>query len=163
MSTRPRKSWREKLADSKGLPKIGEVMPGQRKIWGEGTMVIPAPIEVDELIRQVPEGKVVTVNDLRAQLAKKHGTAIACPIVTGIGAWIAAHAAEEDATEGKQRITPWWRVLKEGGKLNPKFPGGVEEQARRLNAEGVKTVASRGGKTWRVDLSGRAHFDHLSS
>jgi alkylated DNA nucleotide flippase Atl1 len=107
---------------------------------------------VDELIRQVPQGKVVTVNDLRQQLAKKHGVAIACPIVTGIGAWIAAHAAEEDAAEGKKRITPWWRVLKEGGKLNPKFPGGAEEQARRLKAEGVKTMVSRGGKTWRVEI-----------
>ena len=42
-----RKSWREKLADSKGLPKIGEVTGKMSARWGKGTMVIPAPVEVD--------------------------------------------------------------------------------------------------------------------
>ncbi len=50
---RPRKSWREKLADDKGLPKIGEVTGKMTTRWGTGTMVIPAPREVDELMRLV--------------------------------------------------------------------------------------------------------------
>ena len=58
-------------------------------------------------------------------------------ITTGIFSWIAANAAMEDEAAGKKRITPWWRVLKSDGKLNPKFPGGIEEQTRRLAAEGV--------------------------
>jgi mRNA-degrading endonuclease toxin of MazEF toxin-antitoxin module len=45
--------------------------------------------------------------------------------------------AAEDEAEGKKRISPWWRVLKSDGKLNPKYPGGAEEQTRRLAAEGV--------------------------
>ena len=140
-STKPaRKSWREKLADDKGLPKLGRVEGKLRKLWGTGTMVIPAPREVDAAIRTIRKGRVATINDLRAKLAAKHQVDICCPITTGIFSWIAAHAAAEDEADGKKRITPWWRVLKAGNKLNPKFPGGVREQARRLRAEGHKVA-----------------------
>ena len=40
--------------------------------------------------------------------------------------------AAEDITD----ITPYWRTLKSKGELNEKFPGGVEAQATRLEAEG---------------------------
>ncbi len=113
-------------------------------------MVIPAPREVDALIRTVRKGRVATINQLRAVLAARHGADVACPITTGIFAWIAAHAAEEAAAAGQRRITPWWRVLKEGGRLNPKFPGGVREQARRLRAEGHRLIAGRSAESLRV-------------
>jgi hypothetical protein len=135
-----KKSWREKLADSKGLPKIGEIEGKMTTRWGTGTMVVPAPAEVDELMRRVPKGKLVTINELRAALAKKHGVNVACPITTGIFSWIAAHAAEEAAQEGAKRITPYWRTLKSGGELNPKYPGGVVALKRRLQSEGHKVV-----------------------
>ena len=135
-----RKSWREKLADSKGLPKIGEVEGKMTIRWGAGTMVIPAPIEVDELMRKVPKGKLTTINEIRTALARKHNVDVGCPITTGIFAWIAAHAAEEDAAEGKMRINPYWRTLKTGGELNPKYPGGVPGLKKRLAAEGHRVV-----------------------
>src|SRR2546422_10893503 len=121
----PRKSWREKLADSKDLPKTGRVMGRMTKRWGTGTMVIPAPREVDALMKRVPRGKLTTINELRGALARKHGVNVGCPITTGIFAWIAAHAAEEAAAAGRTRITPYWRTLKSGGQLNQKYPGGV--------------------------------------
>jgi hypothetical protein len=143
-STRPgRKSWREKLADDKGLPKLGRVEGKLRTLWGAGTMVIPAPREVDAVIRTIRKGRVATINDLRVKLAAKHSVEICCPITTGIFSWIAAHAAAEDEAGGKKRVTPWWRVLKAGNKLNPKFPGGVREQTRRLRAEGHKIAAGK--------------------
>ncbi len=131
-----RKTWREKLADDKGLPKVAKIEGKLSKRWGSGTMVIPDPREVDAMIRTIRKGRTATINNLRAMLAKKHGVDICCPITTGIFTWIAAHAAAEDEAEGKKRITPWWRVLKSDGKLNPKYPGGVEAQARRLVVEG---------------------------
>src|ERR1043166_10150988 len=90
---RKKKSWREKLADNKGLPKVGEVNGRMSKRWGDGTMVIPAPLEVDALMKQVPRGKLATINELRAALAVKHKVTFACPITTGIFSWIAAYAA----------------------------------------------------------------------
>ena len=133
-------SWREKLADDKGLPKVGEVTGKMSQRWGTGPMVIPAPREVDALMRQVPKGCLVTINELRAALAKKHKVGFACPITTGIFSWIAAHAAAENAAAGCKRITPYWRTLKTGGEVNPKYPGGASALSKRLRAEGHKLV-----------------------
>ncbi|MFQ5772514.1 MAG: hypothetical protein ACE5IW_03870 [bacterium] len=45
-----KKSWREKLADSKNLPKVAEITEKMSKKWGTGTVVIPAPREVDGIM-----------------------------------------------------------------------------------------------------------------
>lgn len=150
-TAKSKRSWREKLADSKNLPKTGKIEGKLSKRWGTGTMVIPAPLEVDAAMKQVRRGKLATIDSLRKALAKKHKVTIACPITTGIFAWIAAHAAEEAEMEGKKRITPYWRTLKTGGELNPKYPGGIENQKTRLEAEGHKVVA-KGKRFFVIDF-----------
>jgi len=147
---KPRRSWREKLADSKDLPRVEEITDKMSKRWGTGTVVIPAPKEVDEVMRRVPEGKLTTINEIRAMLAQKHGATIGCPITTGIFAWIAAHAAQEAAAEGEKDITPYWRTLKSGGVLNEKYPGGLEAQAARLKSEGHTIEPGKGRKPPKV-------------
>ena len=137
---KPKKSWREKLADDKGLPQVAPIDAAKSKRWGTGTFVIPAPREVDALMKKVRRGQLTTIDAIRKALAKKHGTTIACPITTGIFAWIAAHAADEDETAGRQRITPYWRTLKTGGELNPKYPGGIKNLRARLAAEGHRII-----------------------
>jgi hypothetical protein len=67
-----RKSWREKLLDSKDFPKVVEVTEKMSQKWGTGTVVIPAPLEVDGIMKQVPEGRLITINQIREVLAKKH-------------------------------------------------------------------------------------------
>jgi hypothetical protein len=104
-------------------------------------MVIPAPLEVDSIMKTVPSGKLITINEIRQVLTRKHGVDVACPITTGIFVWIAAHAAEEDAADGKKKITPYWRTLKTNGELNPKYPGGIESLKRKLKAEGHRVIA----------------------
>jgi hypothetical protein len=52
-------------------------------------------MELDELMRKVPAGKLTTINYIRAVLAKKHKATIGCPMTAGIFAWVVAHAAEE--------------------------------------------------------------------
>ncbi len=113
--------------------------------WGKGTVVIPAPAEVDALMKRVPRGKLVTIQELRAALAKKHHATIGCPLTTGIFSWIAAHAAEEAAAAGARRVTPYWRTLKAGGQLNEKYPGGIPRVCRLLRAEGHR-ITRRGKK-----------------
>jgi hypothetical protein len=155
---RAKKSWREKLATDKGLPKVCKATGKLSKRWGTGTFVIPAPREVDALMKQVPRGRVTTINELRIALAKMHQTDFACPITTGIFSWIAAHAAAEAEAEGARRITPYWRTLKTGGELNPKFPGGIEGVARHLRAEGHKVIR-QGKRTLVVDYEERLSAD----
>jgi len=154
-----RKSWREKLADNKDLPKMIEVKGKLRVHWGKGPMLIPAPVEVDALMKRVPKGRLVTISELRTALAAKHKAGFACPLTTGIFSWIAAHAAEEASAAGAKRVTPYWRTLKTGGELNPKYPGGVERIAKRLRAEGHRIV--RKGKRLLVEDFQKALFAGL--
>ena len=140
MCAKKPKSWQEKLADSKDLPKVVEINERMSKRWGTGTCVIPAPIEVDGIMRKVPKGKLITINEVRETLAKKHGASIGCPMTTGIFAWVAAHAAVEATLEGKKNTTPYWRTLKTGGIINEKYPGGVQDQRKLLEKEGHKVV-----------------------
>ena len=67
-----RKSWHEKLLDSKDFPRVVEVTEKMSQKWGTGTVVIPAPLEVDGIMKQVPEGKLITINQIREMLAKRH-------------------------------------------------------------------------------------------
>ena len=137
---RKKKSWTEKLADNKGLPRVEKISEKMSKRRGSGTVVIPAPMEVDAMMRKVPWGKLVTINEIREALAKKHNATICCPMTTGIFAWIAANAAEEQRQEGKRDITPYWRTLKTGGVINPKYPEGVERQKELLAEEGHRII-----------------------
>ncbi len=145
-----RKSWQEKLADSKNLPRVVEITDKMSKRWGTGTVVIPAPIEVDEIMKKVPKGKLITVNQIREIVARKHGATIGCPLTTGIFIGIAARAAEEAAAEGKTNNTPYWRTLKSKGELNEKYPGGVEAQATHLSEEGHTIEPGKGNKLRKV-------------
>ena len=122
------------------MPKVVEITEKMSKRWGTGTVVIPAPMEVDALMRKVPKGKLVTINEIREALAKKHNATIGCPLTTGIFAWIAANAAEEQRRAGKKDITSYWRTLKAGGVINPKYPGGIERQKMLLEKEGHKVI-----------------------
>jgi alkylated DNA nucleotide flippase Atl1 len=145
ITKRPKKakqsSWHEKLDQSEGLPKVVPIGPTMSKQWGEGTVVVPAPREVDVIMKAVPEGKLITIQEIRAVLAKRHGATIGCPLTTGIFAWIAAHAAQEDLDAKRRDATPYWRTLKSGGYLNEKYPGGVEAHREKLEAEGHSVVA----------------------
>ena len=75
-------SWQEKLekqekrARAQGYPKVIEINDKMSSRWGTGTCVIPAPREVDEIMKGVPEGKLITINQIREILAKKHGATI---------------------------------------------------------------------------------------
>jgi len=138
--TYKKKSAVEKLHESHGLPKVVKITGKMTKRWGQGTVAIPAPIEVDAIMKKVPKGKLITINEIRQIIAKKHKATIGCPITCGIFAWIAAHAAEEEKAAGKKDITPWWRTLKGDSELNEKYPGGIENQKKLLEKEGHKII-----------------------
>ena len=147
-----KKTWAEKLAKEDGLPKVIEVKPADRQRWGGATLVVPRPRDVDSLMKKVPVGKLITIAELRQQVAAQHEAEAGCPITCGIFAWIAAHAAEEAAAAGKRKTTPWWRTLKTGGELNPKYPGGLAAQRKLLEGEGHKIVV-KGKRAFVADFA----------
>ena len=138
--TYKKKNWQEKLKDSKDLPKVVKITGKMSKRWGTGTCAIPAPMEVNEIMRKVTKGKLTTINEIRQIVAKKHKATIGCPITTGIFAWISANAADEEIGEGKKNVTPYWRTLKGDGELNEKYTGGARAQKSLLEAERHKVI-----------------------
>ncbi|MBI4723360.1 MAG: MGMT family protein [Candidatus Stahlbacteria bacterium] len=144
-------SWREKLErKSPNYGKIVDASHNKGKRLGPGKLLIPNPLDIDTLIRKIPKGKLITVSQIREHLAKDTGANTSCPLVTGIFIRIVGETAEEDLSIGKKDITPYWRVIKEDGSLNPKFPGGVEHQASLLKKEGYKIELGKGKKPPRV-------------
>ena len=150
-----RTRWREKL-EKPQEPKVVQIPPKMSR-FGKGTMLIPTPMLVDELIRKVPKGKLITSSELRRKLASDFATNVTCPLTTGIFVRIAAEAAEEDRTNGKRRFTPYWRVVKDDGGLNPKYPGGVDAQARNLRAEGFAVIRKGQKPPTVTEFEGRLH------
>ncbi len=145
--SKTRKTWREKL-EKEQEPKVVDVPKGRMRV--EGRMLIPRPLDVDALMRKIQRGKLATVEQIRERLAKDFDADFTCPLTTGIFIWIAAETAEEDLSKGEKQITPYWRLLKADGGLNPKFPGGVEAQAARLREEGHSIEPGKGKKPPRV-------------
>ncbi len=140
-----KKSWKQKLENSKKLPRVEKIPEKMIKRWGEGTVVIPTPKEIDELIRKIPEGKIVKVDDIRKFIAKKYNATIGCPITIGVFLVISANASIEDEKNGIKDISPYWRVVKKDGRLNEKYPYGINIQKEKLEKEG-HSIISKGKK-----------------
>ena len=144
-----RKTWREKLETGQEA-KVVDVPPKMAKRFGTGKMLIPTPLLVDALIRKVEKGKLVTIGEIRERLAKDFKVDSTCPLTTGIFLRIAAETAEEDLSRGVTAITPYWRVIRDDGSLNEKFPGGVDAQAVHLEEEGHTIELGKGKKPPKV-------------
>ncbi|MBN2380878.1 MGMT family protein [candidate division WOR-3 bacterium] len=141
------KSWREKR-DKPQEPMVVKIEGKMIDRFGPGRMIIATPKIIDGMVRKVPEGKLATVNQIMDRLCEEYKTDAACPMTTGIFLNIVAKAAEEERAAGVSKIAPYWRVLKTKGALNPKYPGGMEAQAERLEQEGHAIDKTR--KTWKV-------------
>jgi hypothetical protein len=148
---RMRKTWRQKLEEKHPEHgKVVDVPPKMQNRFLVGKMLIPKPLDIDALIQRIPKGKLATVLQIRDKLAKDAKANCCCPLTTGIFLRIVAEVAEEDLRNGKKYVTPYWRVIKEGGSLNERFPGGVHAQATRLEKEGHIIGLNSGRKPPRV-------------
>ena len=103
-------------------------------------VVLVNPSEVVEIMRKVPERKVITLVEVCKRIAKEHRVKACCFLTTGIFIMTAANATEEAVNEGKSLNIPYWRTLKAGGFLNEKYPGGAETHKRLLEKEGFKIL-----------------------
>ena len=139
------KDFNAMLHEDKGMPKIQIVTdPATIQKYGGTRMYFAPPLDYDKMMRKIPVGKLTTVGALREYFAKANGADFTEPITAGVFVSIAAWAS----FQRQEDPTPYWRTLKAGGELNPKYPGGVEAQKEKLEAEG-HTVIQRGRKNIR--------------
>lgn len=146
MANEEKKDFNAMLHDSKDMPKV-QMITDQKSIekYGGNRMYFAPPIDYDAVMKQVPFGKVVTVGKIREYFAEKSGADFTEPITAGIFVSIAAWASYQ--RNGKNE-TPYWRTLKANGELNAKYPGGIEAQKEKLEAEG-HTIIQKGRKNIR--------------
>ncbi|ACL20351.1 hypothetical protein DesLBE_1044 [Desulfitobacterium sp. LBE] len=149
-----RKSFNEKLKQNKDLPKVVQVTdPKSVMRYGGDKMLVAPPLAYDEQMRRVPEGKVITADYLRSYLAQKHEADFTCPLTAGIFINIAAHASAERGEDP----TPYWRTLKKDGRLNEKYPEGIQGHKTFLEREG-HTVIQKGNTYYVKDYQDK-EFD----
>ena len=145
MANEEKKDFNAMLRRDNGMPRIQTVTDKATiRTYGGSRMLLAPPLAYDALMRRVPAGKLTTVGELRAHLARESGADFTDPMTAGIFVSIAAWASHQ---RSEDKI-PYWRTLKTGGELHPKYPGGVEAQRARLEAEG-HTVVQRGRKNLR--------------
>lgn len=140
MAGEDKKDFNAMLRDGKDMPKI-QIITDEASIkkYGGNRMYFAPPMDYDRVMRRVPFGKVITVGEIREYFAAQNGADFTEPITAGIFVSIAAWASHQRSKDK----TPYWRTLRAGGELNPKYPGGVEEQKEKLEAEG-HTVIQKG-------------------
>lgn len=142
MSNENKKDFNAMLHNSKDMPKI-QTITDLKSIekYGGDKMYFAPPIDYDNIMKQVPYGKVLTVNKIREYFAKEHEADFTEPMTAGIFVNIAAWASYQR----QEDKTPYWRTLKAKGELNDKYPGGVETQKELLEKEG-HTIIQKGKK-----------------
>lgn len=150
MANEEKKDFNAMLREDKGMPRIQIVEdPATIRKYGGSRMYFAPPMAYDRLMRRVPEGKLTTVGELRRILARRGGADFTEPITAGAFVSIAAWASFQRPSDE----TPYWRTLKAGGELNPKYPGGIEAQKVRLEAEGHRIVR-KGRKNFKYVVEG---------
>ena len=145
MANEDKKDFNAMLHKDAGMPKM-QIITDEASIqkYGGNRMYFAPPLAYDRIMKTIPYGKVITVGEIRAYLARTNGADFTDPITAGIFVSIAAWASFQRT--GNE--TPYWRTLKAGGELNPKYPGGIEAQKEKLEAEG-HTIIQKGRKNIR--------------
>ncbi len=140
MANEEKKDFNAMLKDSKDMPKF-QIITDKKSIekYGGNRMYFAPPADYDRVMRLVPFGKLLTVGEIRDYFARESGADFTEPITAVIFVSIAAWASDQRETDK----TPYWRILKAKGELNPKYPGGVMAQKEMLEKEG-HTVVQRG-------------------
>ena len=153
-----RKTFNEKLNNAGDLPKVEFVGYDSKMVerFGGGNMLIAAPLEYNEIMRQIPEAKVITSKEIRAFLAKKHNADFTCQLTAGIFINVVANASKERELEGKKDLVPYWRTLKKDGELNEKYPDGIDGQKLLLELEG-HIVIKKGKRYFVKDYQNKLH------
>lgn len=145
MANEEKKDFNAMLHRDNGMPRIQAVTDEATiRTYGGSRMLLAPPLAYDALMRRIPFGKVTTTGELRAYLARENGADFTDPMTAGIFVSIAAWASHQRPDDK----IPYWRTLKTDGELNSKYPGGVEAQREKLEAEG-HTVVQRGRKNLR--------------
>ena len=115
--------------------KIEAIPKTMEKFFGcSGKMVRPSTNTVKRVVRKIPKGEILTLEQLREKLAIDFNVQVACPAST-------SKALKTLAKE--EKTICYWRVVKKKGELIADFPNGIEGHAELLESEGFEIDYSK--------------------
>lgn len=115
---------------------VGRVMVPQAMLYPSRDMLADA-------IRAVPRGSTSSLIEIRAQLARQHGTETTCPVTTvRMVAEIADDAVINWSSTGD--VVPVWRVIDADRPSARQFAGGPDFFRARREAEQEEETSSAG-------------------
>lgn len=140
MANESKKDFNAMMNDNKDMPKYVKITDeASIKKYGGDNMYFVPPKHYDEIMKKIPFGYLTTVKEIRKYFAKVNNADFTDPITAGIFTSIVAWASYQRDTDE----TPYWRVLKNDGELNPKYPEGILLQKKKLESEG-HTIIQKG-------------------
>ena len=94
MANEDKKDFNAMLHKDAGMPKM-QIITDEASIqkYGGNRMYFAPPLAYDRIMKTIPYGKVVTVGEIRAYLARTNGADFTDPITAGIFVSIAAWAS----------------------------------------------------------------------
>ncbi len=133
-----KKSWLDKLYEKKEA-KVKHIDFKFADIPEDSEMYIATPQIIDNYIKQIPEGKKVSVLSMRKDLAIENNAEYTCPVTTGIFLRIVAEANYEKyaQTNSLKDITPFWRIIEPNSALVKKLTFGKDFIIEQRNAESL--------------------------
>ena len=108
---RAKKTWAEKM---KAKPPHAVILDKSFAGVPQGAkLLISNPAEIAELLKTVPSGSSLSVQQLRRELAARHGCNAACPVSTAIFLRTLTEYSFEQVQAGValKDIAPVWRVI----------------------------------------------------
>lgn len=106
-----------------------------KKYGGRKKLIAPLS-SYAEVMRMIPQGKLITRELIRYYLIKKHDA----DYIDMLSSEIYMNIVANESAENKIEEVPYWRTLDWEGRINEKFPGGIELQKSLLEKEGHKVV-----------------------
>ncbi len=103
------------------------------------TMLIATPAIVNEYVKNIPEGRQTTLQQMRKDLAAACNAEYTCPVTAGIFLRIVAENAYEEWQKGKpvEDIAPFWRIIPVKSPTAKKLSFGTDFFMEQRKKEGL--------------------------
>lgn len=132
--------------------KIVDIPVKMEKFYGKGKMLHPSVEVIEELVKTIPKGFVVTIDLIAKRLAKDFGTDVTCPMRTGNAI---KKIAERYSNDNIDFQIPFWRVIR-SDRLVIKSKN-FEYWASQIEDEGFKLLFTKNGSI-KVDVDSSRMF-----
>lgn len=92
------------------------------------SVLIPSPQDIEAVVHDLGEDEVLSLTELRNELASRHGADGCCPVMAGKNLRVAAEMTLDvmDAGTPEGEVVPIWKAIDPAGTLAPKLSGGVD-------------------------------------